>query len=176
MREVKKEKRMVFGVLADTQTPLTPVQIQSLKNSFRGVDAILHAGPVGDLRVLEQLRTLAPLQAVCGNAESAQIRSELYIRQSWKQGAVTLGLMHGYGKPFGLKQWLLNQFEEGPVNVIVYGRNFEPLARQVGPVFFFNPGSFSGRLPEGDRGPSRSRVGLLFIRGKKVDGQAGIPL
>ncbi len=166
---------MVFGVLADTQAPLTLSQIASLEKVFKGVDAILHAGPVGDLKVVEQLGQLAPTRVVCGNAESAQVRSELYIRQSWKQGALTMGLMHGYGKPHGLKQWLLSQFEEGPVQVIVYGSNFEPFSRQVENTFFFNPGSFLGRKPEGQRGIGVPRVGLLFVKGRKIDGQPGIP-
>ena len=147
----------------------------ALKKAFKGVDHILHAGPVGDLRVLEQLSKIAPTKAVCGNAENSIVRSELYVRQAWKVGPVTMGLVHGYGKPHGLKSWLLKQFEDDPVQVIVYGRNYEPTARQIGPTYFFSPGSFSGNLPEGQHGKKGSpRVGLLFIRGKKVDGQAGI--
>jgi uncharacterized protein len=166
---------VIFGVLADTQGVLTPPQILTLKKAFKGVDYILHAGPVGDLRVLEQLGKIAPTRAVCGNAESAIVRSELYVRQAWRVGPVPMGLVHGYGKPHGLKKWLLHQFEEEPVRVLVYGRNFEPTARELGGTYFFNPGSFSGNLPEGQhgkRGPCR--VGLLFIHGKKVDGQPGI--
>lgn len=168
---------MIYGVLADTQGLLTPGQIHALKKAFKGVDAILHAGPVGDLRVIEQLTKIAPTCAVCGNAENSIVRSELYVRQAWRTGALTLGLVHGYGKPHGLKSWLLKQFEEGPVQIIVYGRNFEPTARQIGPIYFFSPGSFSGNLPEGQHGKKGpARVGLLFIHGKKVDGQPGIPL
>jgi putative phosphoesterase len=165
---------VVFGVLADTQTLLTHAELAALKKAFQGVDGILHAGPVGDLRVLEQLGKIAPTKAVCGNSESSIVRSELYVRQAWRVGPVSLGLMHGYGKPQGLKQFLLKQFEETPVQVIVYGGNFEPYARQAGGVYFFNPGSFSGRLPEGNSGKGLSRVGLLFIQGKKVDGSPGI--
>ncbi len=167
---------MIFGVLADTQGVLAAAQLAALKKAFKGVDYILHAGPVGDLRVIEQLAQLAPTRAVCGNAENSIVRSELYVRQSWRAGVTTMGLVHGYGKPHGLKSWLLKQFEEDPVQVIVYGRNFEPTARPVGAHYFFNPGSFSGNLPEGQHGKKGpARVGLLFVRGKKVDGQAGIP-
>jgi putative phosphoesterase len=167
---------LIFGVLADTQGVLTPAQMHSLKKAFKGVDYILHAGPVGDLRVIEQLTHLAPTRAVCGNAENSIVRSELYVRQAWKVGPATMGLVHGYGKPHGLKAWLLKQFEEDPVQIIVYGRNFEPTARQIGSHYFFSPGSFSGNLPEGHHGKKgRPLVGLLFVRGRKVDGQAGIP-
>ena len=165
---------MVYGVLADTQGVLTMEQIRSLRKVFKGVDAILHAGPVGDMRVVHQLMEIAPTKAVCGNAESSIVRSDLYVRIAWKQGPLTMGLVHGYGKPHGLKQWLLKQFEDAPVQIIVYGCNFEPTSRQIGETFFFNPGSFSGRLPDGASEKGPSRVGLLFIQGKKVDGQAGI--
>ena len=166
---------MIYGVLADTQGVLTPGQIFSLRKAFKGVDAILHAGPVGDLRVIDQLGKIAPTRAVCGNAENSMVRSELYVRQAWKVGQQSVGLVHGYGKPHGLRQWLLKQFEENPVQIIVYGRNFEPTARSNGPTFFFSPGSFSGNLPEGFHGKKGpARVGLLFIHGKKVDGNAGI--
>jgi putative phosphoesterase len=167
---------MVLGVLADTKGVLTGAQIAALRKAFKGVDAILHAGPVGDLRVIEQLNEIAPTKAVCGNSESPMIRTELYIRLAWQMGKVGVGLMHGYGKPHGLRSFLLRQFEDDPVQVIVYGSNYEPYARQVGEIYFFNPGSFSGSLPEGQSGRARSRVGLLFIRGKKVDGMPGMPL
>jgi putative phosphoesterase len=166
---------VIFGVLADTQGILTPLQEQVLKKAFKGVDYILHTGPVGDLRVIEQLNKIAPTRAVCGNAENAIVRSELFVWQAWKAGVLKMGLIHGYGKPHGLKPWLMKQFEADPVQVIVYGRNFEPTARQIGSTYFFSPGSFSGGLPEGFHGKKGpARVGLLFIRGKKADGQAGI--
>lgn len=176
--EVKiRGSNLVYGVIADTQGVLTSAQMEALREAFHGVNSILHAGPVGDLRVLEQLEQIAPVKAVCGNSESSIIRTELFIRRSWKLGKIGVGLMHGYGKPHGLKHFLLKQFEDDPVQVIVYARNYEPYARQVGDVFFFNPGSFSGSLPEGHKGHGRSCVGLLFIRGKNnVDGLAGMPI
>jgi uncharacterized protein len=168
---------LVYGVLADTQAPLSAPQVLALRKAFRGVDSILHAGPVGDLRVLEQLGKIAPTQAVCGNAEQSWVRSELYVRRAWKVGPLGIGLVHGYGRPQGLKRWLLDQFDEEPVQVLVYGRNYEPTARWIGPTFFFSPGSFSGNLPEGQHGrKGPSLAGLLFIRGGKVDGQPGIIL
>ena len=167
---------MVIGVMADTKGVLAEAEMAALRKAFKGVDAILHAGPVGDLRVIEQLNEIASTKAVCGNSESSIIRNELYIRQAWQMGKVGVGLMHGYGKPHSLRSFLLRQFEDDPVQVIVYGSNFEPYARQVGDVYFFNPGSFSGSLPEGQSGRARPRVGLLFIRGKKIDGMAGMPL
>jgi putative phosphoesterase len=168
---------MVIGVIADTKEILSPAQMKALRTAFKGVDAVLHAGPIGDVRVLEQLKTIAPIHAVCGNAESFEIRDELFVRVLWRVKGLKIGLVHGYGKPVHLKAWLLKQFEDDPADIIVYGNNFESTARKVGTTYFFNPGSFLGRLPEGSRGAlGPARVGLLFIQGKKVDGQAGIVL
>jgi putative phosphoesterase len=164
---------VIIGVIADTKELLSPTQLKELRGVFKGVDAILHAGPVGDVRVIDQLKQIAPTEAVCGNAESFEIRSELYVKSVWRYQGFKIGLVHGYGEPHSLMTWMLKQFENDPVNVIVYGNNFEPKARQVGETYFFNPGSFSGRQPEGSRGVlGPSRVGLLFIEGKKVDGQS----
>ena len=166
---------MIVGVIADTKELLSPAQLKELREVFKGVDAILHAGPVGDVRVVDQLKQIAPTEAVCGNAESMEVRSELYVRAVWRSRGLRIGLIHGYGEPHSLMPWMLKQFENEPVDIIVYGNNFEPRARQVGETYFFNPGSFSGRLPEGSRGAlGPSRVGLLFIQGKNIDGQSGI--
>jgi putative phosphoesterase len=163
---------VIVGVIADTKELLSPAQFKELQNVFKGVDAILHAGPVGDVKVVDQLKKIAPTEAVCGNAESQEVRSELYVRAVWRSKGLKIGLIHGYGEPHSLMAWMLKQFENDPVDVIVYGNNFELKARQEGKTYFFNPGSFSGRLPEGSRGTGPSRVGLLFIDGKKVEGQS----
>ncbi|HXL72238.1 MAG TPA: metallophosphoesterase family protein [bacterium] len=163
---------MIVGVIADTRELLSSAKFKELRNVFKGVDAILHAGPVGDVRVVDQLKKIAPTEAVCGNAESQEVRSELYVRAVWRSRGLKIGLIHGYGEPHSLMAWMLKQFENDPVDVIVYGNNFEIKARQEGNTYFFNPGSFSGRLPEGSRGTGPSRVGLLFIEGKKVEGQS----
>jgi uncharacterized protein len=164
---------VVIGVIADTKELLSPAQLSELRKVFKGVDAILHAGPVGDVRVVDQLKEIAPTEAVCGNAESMEVRSELYVRAVWRSRGLKIGLIHGYGQPHTLMPWMLKQFEADPVDVIVYGNNFEPKARQVGKTYFFNPGSFSGQLPEGFRGKlGLSKVGLLFIKGRKVEGQS----
>jgi len=163
---------VVVGVMADTKELLSPVQLKELRGVFKGVDAILHAGPVGDVGVVDQLKGIAPTEAVCGPAESHQVRDEMYVKTVWRANGLKIGLTHGYGQPRSLMAFLLKQFESDPVDVIVYGNNFEPKARHVGKTYFFNPGSFSGRLPEGYRRTGSSRVGLLYIQGKKVDGHS----
>lgn len=170
---------MVFGCLADTSGPLTGVELKKLSEVFKGVDMILHAGPIGNLRVVEQLETLAPAAAVGGPADPAPVRSSTYVRQVLRFGDQSLGLMCGYGKPQGQKAFLIRQFmEDGategttdppPIQALVFGHNREAQARPGGGVFFFNPGSFLGRPPEGKK-VSKRTVGLLYLIGKNWDG------
>jgi len=59
---------LVLGVVADTHSsphPMTGARLAALQP-----DAILHAGDIGELEVLEPLRAIAPLYAVRGNIDS----------------------------------------------------------------------------------------------------------
>jgi len=168
--------RLVVGVLADTKNLLSVAQLSQLQRAFKGADAILHAGGIGDVRVLEQLEPMAPVFAVNGNQDDQVVKYEVLQKVVLNFGPIRLGLTHGYGKPHGLKARLLKEFEGVDVKLVVYGRNFEPTAMQAGEAFFFNPGSFSGTRPEGKKGLDKPRVGLLYLQGRKIEGQPGIPL
>ncbi len=169
-----RKNKMVFGCLADTLGPLSAAELSALRKVFQGVDMILHAGPVGSLKVIERLEELAPVAAVGGPSEDAIIRSSTYVRQVLRFGDQALGLMHGYGKPQGQKAFLLSQFEETPIQCLVFGHNREGQGRPGNGVYFHNPGSFLGRPPEGKTGGKRT-VGLLYLSGKNWEGQV-VPL
>src|SRR5438094_1902815 len=67
-----------IGLLSDTHLPdrleaLPP----ALFDVFAGVHLILHAGDVGELRVLDELSALAPVVAVHGNDDTAEAQREL---------------------------------------------------------------------------------------------------
>lgn len=168
--------RLVLGVMADTQAPLSMGELTSLKRVFKGVDGILHAGGIGHVQVLDQLNELAPLFAVNGNQDDQIVKFELLQKMVLNFGPIRLGLTHGYGKPHGLKTRLLAEFVGANVKIIVYARNYEPCAREGAGVYFFNPGSFSGTRPEGKKGKDKPRVGLLYLQGKSIEGQSGIAL
>lgn len=169
---------MVIGVLADTRKPLTEQEKKALSRHFRGVSLILHAGGIGSLKVLEQLEEIAPVWAVTGNQEEGWVKDRVRQKEWLRlEGGLRVGLIHGYGIPFGLKKRLVREFEDmGGVDLLVYGRNFEPCARSLNGVYFFNPGSFSGGLPEGRKGVGPPRIGLVFAEKRRLEGLAGIPL
>src|ERR1035441_2765884 len=60
-------KSIVLGVISDTHGQLRREALQAL----RGSDRILHAGDVGDRKILEALALIAPVTAVRGNVDTA---------------------------------------------------------------------------------------------------------
>ncbi len=54
-----------IGVISDTHGLLRP----EVKESLKDCDAILHAGDINKPELLDELREIAPVRAVCGNAD-----------------------------------------------------------------------------------------------------------
>ena len=56
-------KSTTIGVISDTHGLVRSEALEALRNS----EVILHAGDIGDPKVIETLRTIAPVVAVRGN-------------------------------------------------------------------------------------------------------------
>ncbi|NJM07720.1 metallophosphoesterase family protein, partial [Candidatus Gracilibacteria bacterium] len=65
-------------------------------SALAGVDLILHAGDVGELRVLDALSALAPVIAVHGNDETEEAQRELPYQQLISAGGQRLLLTHAH--------------------------------------------------------------------------------
>src|SRR4029450_3188364 len=70
------------GLISDTHLPQRCLALpEAIFTVFRGFDVILHAGDVGELRVLNELSRCAPVVAVHGNDETAEAQRELPYQQ-----------------------------------------------------------------------------------------------
>ncbi len=56
---------VLVGVISDTHGLLRPEALSGLT----GVDAIIHAGDIGDVAIIDALRALAPVTAIRGNID-----------------------------------------------------------------------------------------------------------
>src|SRR5207302_10711475 len=63
----------LIGLISDTHGLLRPESVRALEGS----DLIIHAGDVGDPRILEELRRLAPVVAVRGNVDAGAWSADL---------------------------------------------------------------------------------------------------
>ena len=71
-----------IGLVSDTHFPLRGEALPpTLFTVLQGVDLILHGGDVGELRVLDQLSSLAPVIAVHGNDDTEEAQRELPDQQ-----------------------------------------------------------------------------------------------
>jgi uncharacterized protein len=131
---------MKIGVLSDTHVPaIVPALPPIIYDIFQGVDLILHAGDIVELAVLDDLRAIAPVEAVAGNVDSAEVQARLPFKKVIPIGKFTVGLIHGKYK-INVQQEMIRK-EFGTVDIIVYGHSHNPFWGVREGVYFLNPGS-----------------------------------
>lgn len=84
-----------IGLLSDTHGDLDP----KIFHYFKDVDEIWHAGDVGTISVIDQLRQFKPLRGVYGNIDSTEIRRELPLFDVFRCEDVKVLITHIAGKP-----------------------------------------------------------------------------
>ena len=147
---------MVIGLISDTHGLLRPEAVAAL----HGVDLILHAGDVGTSRILDELRKLAPVQAVYGNVDDPadpQLSKTLNLVVEGVRIHVSHG--HEFGSPSPAR--LLATYD---ADVIVYGHTHRPLVHREGSRIVVNPGAAGPR-----RFDIQPSLALMRVEGRKVD-------
>jgi putative phosphoesterase len=148
---------MKVGVISDTHVPTAaPSLPPGVFEAFRGVDLILHAGDIGALSVLDQLRALAPVEAVAGNMDGPEVQAMLPRRKVLSLGNYVIGLIHGKYRLDEQQEMVRKEFNS--VDLIVYGHSHQPFWGKVGDVLFLNPGS-----PTDNRHAPYHSVALLTV-------------
>jgi uncharacterized protein len=123
-----------IGVISDTHGLLRPQAIQALE----GVELIIHAGDIGDPKILGALKRLAPVHAVRGNTDRGDWAAGLPQSLVVEVGGVHLYVLH---ELFCLD---LDPAAAG-LAAVIFGHSHSPhLERQNG-VLYLNPGSAGPR-------------------------------
>lgn len=102
-------------------------------------DRILHAGDVVALFVLEDLRRLAPVDAVAGNMDQPDLQALLPATLVVELEGVRIGMVHDAGPARGRAERLVAAFPG--CDAVVYGHTHVPDATRFGDVWILNPGS-----------------------------------
>jgi len=84
-----------IGLLSDTHGYLDP----KIKTYFSDVDEIWHAGDIGTIDVLDELKAFKPTRAVWGNIDNHEIRQECKEFLRFKIEEVEILMTHIGGKP-----------------------------------------------------------------------------
>jgi putative phosphoesterase len=127
-------------VISDTHGLLRP----QVFDAFAAVDHILHAGDVGSLDLLEELRALAPVTAVYGNTDGAELRSRLPSVATVQLDGFDIVVTHGDQLGSPTPEALNAAFPDA--QIIVYGHTHRPLLTLVDVVVtVMNPGGAGAR-------------------------------
>ena len=84
-----------IGLLSDTHGDLDP----KIFHYFKEVDEIWHAGDIGTVEVIDQLRAFKPLRAVYGNIDGHEVRMEVPLHNRFRIEGVDVLMTHIAGKP-----------------------------------------------------------------------------
>lgn len=92
---------MKIGLLSDTHGFLDEAVFQY----FAECDEVWHAGDVGTVDVLDQLRKFKPVRGVFGNVDGTDVRTELPFDMEWDCDGVRVYMTH-IGLPDAKKELL----------------------------------------------------------------------
>ncbi len=132
---------MEIGIISDTHVKTLDELPATIITALAGVDLIIHAGDFTELPVLEGLRQLGAVKAVCGNMDSAELKRTLPQKELFVVNRKKVGLMHGWGAPWGIADRVREMF--GDVDIIVFGHSHQPCNEYIGGSLLFNPGRAS---------------------------------
>jgi hypothetical protein len=146
---VSKSPKLI-GLISDTHGLLRDEALRAL----RGSELIVHAGDVGEPRILERLRELAPVVAVRGNVDTDDWARALPPTAVAEAGAVSIYVLHD------VKALDLDPAAAG-FTIVVSGHSHKFGRSEKASVLYINPGS---------AGPRRFQLPITVARldlGKK---------
>jgi len=130
----------VIAILGDTHLPRGSRSLPAAcLEHLRAASLILHVGDFTAPRVLEDLRELAPVEAVHGNMDERPLREALPERLVVEAEGLRIGLVHDAGPAPGRHERLRVAFPG--CDLVAYGHTHRPEARQADGVWIVNPGS-----------------------------------
>jgi hypothetical protein len=154
---------MKVGVISDTHIPNRAKKIPGkIIELFSDAALILHAGDIVDNSVIEELETIAKVEVVKGNMDKPDV--PFPVKKVLNVEALRIGLIHGFGSPFGIRNRIRKEFDE--IDIIVYGHSHKPYNKTENGVLFFNPGTPTDKIFA-----IYNSVGILEIKGDGVKGQ-----
>ncbi|MFU8806766.1 MAG: metallophosphoesterase family protein [Bradymonadaceae bacterium] len=128
--------RATIGLVSDTHGWLD----EELLEIFSGVDAIVHAGDIGDQSVLDQLEALAPVLAVRGNIDGGDLRFLPYEAQIEVAGR-RIASMHIAGSPRRPNKAAIALLKRMRPDAFIVGHSHIPVVGQVEGALWINPGA-----------------------------------
>lgn len=150
---IEPKNNYLIGVISDTHGSMPP----GTSKAFNNVDLIIHAGDIGDKKVLEKLMAIAPVVAVRGNMDFGSWTDKLPETEIIAIGQIILYVIH-----------IANRLDADPgkdgFKAVISGHTHRPAVYEENGVAFINPGSAS--YPKFGQPASAA---LIQIKGDRLD-------
>jgi len=108
-----------IGLLSDTHSFLDPIVLKH----FKECDEIWHAGDIGDVSVLDQLKAFKPTRAVYGNIDSHIILKECPLHQRFMCEDVDVWITHIGGYPKRYSPPIREEIKKNPPKLFISGHS-----------------------------------------------------
>ena len=133
-----------FLVISDSHVPVRMSGLpDEIVNALKEYDGVIGLGDYVDLDTVILLEKLSrEFYGVHGNMDYPDVKEHLSFSKELLMESVTIGMCHGWGAPWNLKERLLRVFNEKP-KVILFGHTHEPEDTTKAGVRFLNPGSLA---------------------------------
>ena len=128
-------------VLSDTHAPRRWRGVpEALLEPLQQCDLILHAGDVCEPSVLDELSAFAPVHAVLGNNDGADVAAwGVPLTVLLEFGGVRVAMIHIAGTKQGRGRRMREQFPDA--DIVVFGHSHMPVDMVEDGTHLFNPGS-----------------------------------
>jgi uncharacterized protein len=151
---IREDGSLRLAVVADTHSTLHPNTLSVL--STLRLDAILHAGDIGNLRVLDELATVSPVLAVRGNIDVRRPGlADVLVVEVVSADRLVLRILLLHIGLYGpkLQASVARLARTQAASVVVCGHSHVPFIGTERGLTVFNPGS---------AGPRRFDLPILF--------------
>lgn len=145
---------MKIGLISDTHIPeAMPELWPHVYEQFHGVAAILHAGDIYHLSVIDRLHEIAPVYAARGNGDDGSSGRSVQpdderLREVWliELNGFKIGLTHYIPMPQvpphqTVSRWVEKLFPDARPDVLIYGDTHVEQIDLIDDVLCVNPGS-----------------------------------
>ena len=129
----------IIGLLSDTHSYLHP----KIWNHFKDCDEIWHAGDIGDIKIIDQLKEISIVRAVFGNIDNHIIKSEFNEDVVHKYGRNKLLMTHIGGKPhkYNNKTKLKLITHQPQIFICGHSHICKIMHDEINKILYINPGA-----------------------------------
>ena len=129
-----------IGLISDTHGYLDPKVFEY----FAHVDEIWHAGDVGTLALIDQLKNFKPTRVVYGNIDGKDVRTETREIEVFQVEEKKVLMLHIGGRPYRYNHLAYKKIQEEKPDIVVCGHSHICLVQFDKNInaLWMNPGAF----------------------------------